>query len=91
MLQTCVGIGRVHKQEYTLLCCQWLCEVYKLADFGLRPRFDPSVFKYLRRAGIFHASDLALTRALTLMVSVLTVTEQRLSYLLRLLADPPSV
>lgn len=32
-----------------------------------------------------------LTRALTLMVSVLTVAKQRLSYLLWLLTDPPSV
>lgn len=40
------------------------------------------------RSGIIHALDLVLTRALTLMVSV---TKERLSYLLRLLTDPSSV
>lgn len=45
MLQTRVGIGRVHAQEQTLMCCQGLCKVYKLPYFGLWTLFDLLEFK----------------------------------------------
>lgn len=81
---SCVASGCVKYLNWPILDC----------DPALTPPFlnTPRELGFsVLRSGIFHASDLALTRALTLMVSVLTVTEQRLSYLPQLLADPPSV
>lgn len=97
MLRTCGGIGRAHTQAHMHMCCQGVCEVCKLAVLGLRPRFDPLVFKYFTRAGflcgwIQDCSYVGFTTDLSPdLDGVLTVTKGRLSYLFWLLADLPPV